>query len=321
MPPPTTRQLLFRLQARLAPYLFLLPFVVIFCVFLLYPMYRSVVLSLYKSAGPRTRIFVGMENYKFFLRDRLFWIATANTAAFTLAFVILQIPLSLGLALLLNSRRVRGRNALRFAFFSTHLVGNVFVAVIFFLLLAQRHGLPAQALSGIKLLGQRLGLPALAVSWIKPSWMEIDYLGDPILARLSVVAAALWLSVGWGMVFFLAALQGVDRQLYEAANVDGAGRWATFRHVTLPGIRPVLIFLILIGTIGGFQLFELPYVLFNGPGPGWAGLTIVMYLYQNGFEMGDLGAASAIGWLLVCFILLIALLQLKFSGAAREDRA
>jgi ABC-type sugar transport system permease subunit len=178
------------------------------------------------------------------------------------------------------------------------------VAIIFMILLQQRQGLLPHALGAIK-----------------TSWAEIDFLQNPVLARLSVVLASLWLSVGWGMIFFLAALQSVSHELYDAAQVDGAGRWARFWHITLPGIRPVLVFLILVGTIGGFQLFELPFVLFGGPGPGWAGLTIVMYLYQNGFEMGDLGGASAIGWLLVCFILVVSLLQIKFSGAAREEPA
>ena len=276
----------------------------LFAVFMLYPLERSLTLSLQQTVGPRTTRFVGLRNYSFFLHDLLFWVAVGNTIAFTLAFLILQIPLSLGLALLLNNPRLRGRNFFRFAFFSTHLVGNVFVAIIFMILLQQRQGLLPHALGAIK-----------------TSWAEIDFLQNPVLARLSVVLASLWLSVGWGMIFFLAALQSVSHELYDAAQVDGAGRWARFWHITLPGIRPVLVFLILVGTIGGFQLFELPFVLFGGPGPGWAGLTIVMYLYQNGFEMGDLGGASAIGWLLVCFILVVSLLQIKFSGAAREEPA
>jgi len=293
---------LWKFQYRFAPYLFVAPFVALFCVFMLYPLGRSIQLSLYKTAGPHSRQFVGLGNYAFFLNDIMFWVAVANTTAFTIAFLCLQIPASLGLALLLNSRMVRFRNFFRFAFFSSHLVGNVFVAVIFLLLLAPRHGLIA------RLLG----------AFYQP-WSEIDFLGHPVYARIAVVIASLWLSVGWGMIFFLAALQSVDRELYEAANVDGAGGWARFWHVTMPGIRPVLIFLVLAGMIGAYQLFELPYVLFQGSGPAWAGLTVVMYLFQNGFEMGDIGAASAIGWMLVVLILIISLTQLKLTKVYKED--
>jgi ABC-type sugar transport system permease subunit len=100
--------------------------------------------------------------------------------------------------------------------------------------------------------------------------------------------------------------------------VDGAGRWGKFWHVTVPGIRPVIIFILLVGTIGAFQLFELPYVFFNGPGPGFAGLTIVMYLYQQGFEAGNIGYASAIGWVLVLIIFVVSVCQLKVTRAMNE---
>src|SRR5689334_14627782 len=126
----TTRRL-WTLQARGAPYFFLLPFVLLFATFTFYPLVRSLWLSLHKSAGPRHEIFVGLDNYRFLLRDRLFWWSVLNTGAFTVAFLVLQIPISLGLALLLNNPRVRARALLRFAFFSTYLVGPVFVAVLF----------------------------------------------------------------------------------------------------------------------------------------------------------------------------------------------
>ena len=294
------------LQERYAPYLFVAPFVLLFCAFMLYPLGRSVVMSLYSYVGPRTHRFVGLGHYRYFLTDPLLWIAVANTVIYTVLYMSLQIPLSLGLALLLNDARVRFRNVFRFAFFAPYLVGNVFVSVIFMLLLAQRHGLIPRA----------MGL-------VNPAWLETSWLGDPINARLAIILASLWLSVGWGMVFFLAALQGVDRELYEAAEVDGAGAWSKFRNVTLPGIRPVTTFLVITGTIGSFQLFELPYVIFmqegSAAGPKWAGLTIVMYLYHWGFEAGDLGAACAVGWFLVLMILTVALVQIRASRAGREE--
>jgi len=130
----------------------------------------------------------------------------------------------------------------------------------------------------------------------------------------------LWMYVGFNMIYFLAALQGVDKDLYEAAMVDGANPWQQFRAVTLPSIKPVAVFVLVTSTIGSFQLFELPYLLLgNGSGPNKAGLTIVMYLYNNGFVTGDLGYASAVGWTLALGMLLISLAQVRFTGATRNE--
>jgi len=290
-----------RLQRKFAPYLFISPFVILFCSFMLYPLCRSIVLSLYKASGPRQMKFVGLANYKFLLlHDSVFYMAVLNTTYFAVMFLTLQVPMALLLAIVLNSRRLKFRNFFRFAFFSSHLVGNVFVAVIFGMLLAQRHGLINKA-----------------IDLLTPLGSEINWFGKPELAMPAVTFAALWISLGYAMVYFLAALQGVDRELYEAAEVDGAGRWQKFWHITLPGIRPVLIFMILVGTIGAYQLFELPYVLFYNQWTNYA-VTIVMYLFQMGFEAGDIGYASAIGWMLVIIIFLISLIQLAVTRA-RED--
>lgn len=301
------RERFWALQHRLAPYLFVSPFVVLFCAFMLYPLVRSIVLSLHKASGPTRIRFVGLDNYLFLLTDELFWLAVANTLYFACMFLVLQIPMALGLALMLNNPRLRFRNFFRFAFFSAHLVGNVFVAIIFRLLLTERHGLVNRVIGGV--------FPFIGT--------EIKWLAKPELMMPSVVLAALWLSLGYGMVYFLAALQAVDRDLYEAAEVDGAGRWSRFWNVTLPGIRPVLLFMLLVGTISALQLFELPYVLSaeinEGAGPNYSALTIVMYLYTLGFSVGDIGYASAVGWALVVLIFGVSLLQLKVTGATRED--
>ena len=301
MTPPTDRW--WTWQSRYAPYLFVSPFVVLFFVFMLYPLAWSILLSFYQTASARgQQRFVGLQNYRFLLGDWLFWGAVVNTAAYTLGLVLIQIPLSLGLALVLNDRRVKLRSFFRFAFFSTYLVGNVFVAVLFALLLSPHAGLMNRAL------GLFAGRP-----------VDINWLGDPDLAMPSVLLASLWLSVGYGMIYFLAALQAVDRELYESAEIDGAGAWSRFWNVTIPGIRPVLIFMLLVVTIGGFQLFELPFVIFeSSAGPSSRALTIVMYLWQSGWEAGNLGYAAAIGWVLVILIFGVALLQLKVTRALQE---
>jgi lactose/L-arabinose transport system permease protein len=278
-----------------APYLFLLPFLVIFTGFFLYPLAISVVMSMQSYAGPRSYRFVGLAHYRFLLGDTLFWVAVANTVSYTVLFLLFQVPASLGLALALNSRRVRGRAAFRLVMLLPFLVGNVLVAVIFTPLLAPRQGVVNRA-----------------VAFVAPAaGADLNWKTDPILATAAIVLAALWLSVGWGMVYLLAALQAVDGEQYEAAEIDGATAVRRFWHVTLPGIRPVLAYLVLVGTVTGLQLFELTYVFFQGLGPKLRGLTIVQYLVLRGFDKGDLGMASATGWVLVFLITLVALPQLR----------
>jgi ABC-type sugar transport system permease subunit len=289
-------------QYRSAPYLFLAPFILLFAVFGAWPLARSLMLSFFASVGPGQMRFVGLGNYRFLiLHDRVFWIAALNTTGFAVAYVLLYIPLSLGLALLLN-RRLRLRSLFRFAFFSTTLVGQVFVAVIFSQLFDPRHG-----------------IISLTVSFLSGHAItEINWLTDPNLILPSILIADLWLSIGFGMIYFLAALQAVDPQLYEAAAVDGAGRFRLFWHITLPGIRPVLIFLALVGTINAFQLFELPWVLLQSSGSSSVrGLTIVGYLFLKGFQQGDLGNAAAIGWILVALLAFVSLAQARLSGLSR----
>ena len=290
--------------SRSAPYLFLAPFVISFLVFGAYPIVRSVMLSFYITSGPEAQHFVGLGNYLYLLQDPDFWTAFRNTATFALGSVVLQLPLSLGLAILLNRPDVRGRNVFRFIFFSPNLMGLVFSALLFTLILAPRFGLLNAALHAL------FGLPSTT-----------RWLATPELVMPALIMVALWLYTGFNMVYFLAALQAVDGELYEAATIDGAGRWAQFRHVTLPGIKPVLIFVVVLSTIGSFQLFELAFLLLgNSSGPDQAGLTIVMYLYQNGFLGGDLGYAAAIGWTLALMVLLLALVQLRITGTGKEAR-
>ena len=293
----------FWLQHKYAPYLFVSPFIVVFLVFGLYPLVKSLVLSLYTTSGPKSRVFVGLSNYAFLLRDPDFHKAVWNTTVFAFCSVFLQLPLSLGLALLLNRRWLRGRNFFRLVFFSPRLVGMVFVAVLFVVIFQPQFGLLNRVLHAL------VGLD-----------LDTKWLGNPALVMPALVLTAMWMYVGFNMIYFLAALQAVDQDLYDAAKVDGANAFQQFLHVTLPGIKPVAVFVVVLSTIGSFQLFELPFLMLgNSGGPENSGLTIVMYLYQNGFETGDLGYASAIGWTLALVVLVISLVQMRVTGAWRRD--
>jgi ABC-type sugar transport system permease subunit len=285
---------------RWAPWLFLAPFLLLFVLFTLWPLAQSLLLAFQQTFGPKSSTHVGAANFSFLLQDPMFWKAVRNTALYTLGAVLIQLPIALGLALLLNRPELKGRAVFRLIFFAPSLVGMVFVGIMFAQLFQKRTGLI------------NAGLHALFPGWDP----EFAWLDNHVMPSLFV--ASVWLYAGFNMIYFLAALQNVNRELMDAASIDGAGAWTRFRHIVLPEIRPVATFVVLLSVIGSFQLFELPWVLLdNSAGPNDRGLTVVMYLYQTGFLVGDLGYASAIGWVLGLILALAAALQLRFSS--REE--
>lgn len=277
------------------PYVFLAPFLVVFAIFLVYPLLQSVLLSMEQTFGPQYKTFVFLHNFSNLMKDPMFFKALKNTALFAAASVLLQMPLSLGLAIFLNRADIRGRAFFRLIIFSPALIGAVFVGVMFGIIFEKRTGLLNIVLN--RLIGFNIDFP----------WLQ-EYV------MVSLILASLWMWTGFNMIYFLAALQNVDRDLMEASRIDGAGGWDRFRHVILPAIRPVAGFVVLLSMIGSFQLFELPYLLLNNSaGAEDKGLTIVMYLYQTGFETGDLGYASAIGWILAIILITLAVIQRRLS--------
>lgn len=294
-----------RFQQKMAPYLFVAPFLLSFLIFGVYPILKSLWLSMFVTSGPRDAVFVGLGNFQFLLSDPDFHIAVKNTLIYTLCSVFLQLPVALGLAILLSQKWVRGREFWRLAFFSPNLMGQVFVGVLFSVLFQPQFGLVNKGLNWLT-----NGAVALDTKW----------LADPDRVMPALVMTSIWMYAGFNMIYFLAALQSVDKELYEAADVDGASAWQKFLAVTVPGIKPVATFVLVTSTLGSFQLFELPYILLgNGPGPNKSGLTIVMYLYNQGFSTGDLGYASAVGWTLALGMLIISLIQVRLTGATKGD--
>jgi ABC-type sugar transport system permease subunit len=290
-----------RTQQALAPYLFVSPFLILFCVFGIYPILKSVYLAFHTTNGPRSVVFTGLDNFRFLLQDPDFFTALGNTTVFALFSIFLQLPLALGLALLLNCTWLKGRNTFRFIFFAPNLMGQLFAGFLGIVIFSPRYGLFSKFL--------------YAAAGVDP---DIKWLLDERYVMPTLVLISLWMYVGYNCIYFLAALQSVDRELHEAAEVDGAGAWARFRHVTLPAIKPVVLIVVIMSTIGSFQLFELPFTLLKGTsGPNKAGLTLVMYLYQRGFDAGNLGYASTIGWTLALIVMAVSLLQKKVSGMMR----
>ncbi len=283
------------MRPRYAPYAFLAPFFALFGVFMVYPLFDSIRLSMYSVRGMRNETFVGLANIDRLIADPVFWTALWNTAYFALGSLLLQLPVALALALLLSNARLKGRNLFRLSFFAPVLISGVFIAVIFYLLYDRRYGLVNMVLGS-----------------------EIQWLQDPDLVMPALILAGVWRWAGFNMVYFLAGLQSIRRELYEAAAVDGAGTWQTFIHVTIPALKPVIAFVVITSMIGSFQLFDLPYVLTEG-GPGNASITMVMYLYKHGFEFINLGYAATIGWALAVIIGVISIIQVRFFGVFKEN--
>jgi len=305
-------------SANRTAYLFLAPFLVLFAVFTVYPLILSAVLAVQQTHGPGFARFVGMDNFVALAADPLFHKAVRNTIVYTLGSMFIQLPLALGLAMLLNQPGLKGRGFYRLIFFSPQLMGLVFVAMLAALIFEKRSGLLNQALQG--LVGGVLD-PESAFPWVRVLhdvvWLDFPWLQTFVMPMLILIS--LWMYVGYNMVYFLAALQNIDKSLVEACAVDGAGPALRFWHVTIPSIRPVASFVVLLSLIGSLQLFELPYILLDQTGgPQNRGLTIVMYLYQSGFETGDLGYASAIGWVLALMLVALALGQIFLMR--REER-
>jgi ABC-type sugar transport system permease subunit len=292
------------LRSRRAPYLFLLPYLLVTAVFFLYPLAYAAVLAFYQTSGPSTRVYVGIDNFRFLLSDPDFHRAVLNTVVFTVASLLVQLPLSLALALLLNTRRNRLKGFFRLAIFSPNLVGPAFAAIMFMMFFTPVFGLINRFLQAL-------------FGW----GLEAQWLHDPSLVMPAIIITSLWMYVGFNMVYFLAALQNVDQSLLEAARIDGATPLGVFRHVTLPAIAPVTTFVVVTCTIGSFQLFELPYILLQGFGIKNSGMTIVGYLYNYAFEnSGDLGLAAAVGWVLTLLILAVSLVQIRISSSMARDR-
>jgi ABC-type sugar transport system permease subunit len=292
-----------------APYVFLAPYLLLTSLFFVYPFLRAVALAFYQTNGPRSKVFVGLANFVFLYHDTRFHSALGNTLLFTCCSIFLQLPLALGLAVLLNSGssklELRLKGFFRLILFSPNLVGPIFVGVLFGVLLTPRYGLVNRTLHAL-------------VGW----GLEQRWIDDPKLVMPALVLTSLWLYVGFNMVYFLAALQSVDKELEQAARIDGANAWQVFWNVTLPSIRHVVIFVVILSTVGSFNLFELPLAMLNGSngfGPDDSGLTVITYLNEIAYRSGDLGLGSAVGWIVALLIMTFSFVQYRVSRASAHE--
>ena len=285
-------------QRSLVGWVFAAPALIVIGVFFGLPVLSALALSLtdfdlYALADLHNLRFNGLGNYIDLLQTPMFWKSLGNTAYFVVLGVPLSIALSLAAALLLNAPASRFKALFRTALSAPVVTTLVAVAVIWRYLFHTRYGLV------------NWGLGQIGIN-------PVDWLGDPRWAMPTIILFAVWKNFGYNMVIFLAGLQAIPKDLYEAARIDGATRWQQFLHITLPMLGPVLLVVGVITVSGYFQLFAEPYVMTRGD-PLQSTVSVLYFMFEEGFKWWNLGRASAVAFLLFLIILAVTTLMLRFG--------
>ncbi|MEK7824110.1 MAG: sugar ABC transporter permease [Candidatus Eisenbacteria bacterium] len=292
-----------RVSQTRAGWLFVSPALALIGVFFVVPVLIGLLLSftdfdIYALGDPSVARVVGLKNYSQIVSDREFWSALRNTLTFVLAGGPLSVLVSLGAALLVNARLVRFKSVLRVALFSPVVTTLVAVAIVWRYLYHPHYGLIDY---GLRVLG------------IAP----IDWLGDPHWAMPAIILFSVWKNFGYNMLIFVAGLQNIPEEQYEAARIDGAGGWARFRHITVPGLGPTFLLVGVMTMIGQFQLFAEPYVMTQG-GPLRSTVSLILLMYEQGFRWWRLGYAAAVAFILLAIVLVATMVQMRLQRVERR---
>ncbi|MBB3387968.1 raffinose/stachyose/melibiose transport system permease protein [Rhizobium sp. BK275] len=286
---------------RVQAFILLVPALAIYAIFALYPMLNVVVISFQKWNGlDPQRPFVGFANYTaIFTRDPVFWVAFKNTVIWTLMSLIFPPLVGLLLALSLN-QKIFGRNSLRAIFYLPVIIAPIAVATMWKWMYDPFFGLFSQMLT----------------SWGMQTWIK-DWLGNKDIALYSVFIAYLWQTVGFSMVLFLAGLQNVSQTLVEAARIDGAGRWAVFKHVTLPALRPTITIVLVLSIISSLKAFDIVYGL-TGGGPAQSTQMLALWAFTQAMQIFDFGRGAAISVVLLLITMAIVIPYLRWTQKHEE---
>ena len=294
------RQSVFQSSMRRAPYVFVLPFVISVLVFYLYPIIATIVMSFQDVVPGETR-WIGTANYgKMFSED--FYKALGNSLKYTALTILILIPVPIILSVMLNGYRRRTNAVYRAVLFLPSLVSVVVAGTVFRLTFALS---PKAAVNAIVIL-----LGGRATDWV---------LGGAAQAMFLMVMLAVWRWTGVNIVYFLSGLQNIPTELYEAADIDGARSLGRFFYITLPLLKPTIIFVTTISIFGGFAMFEESYIFWQGQSPNNIGLTMVGLIYKKGFQTGSMGLASAIGIVLMAVIFIVSLIALRSFGFFKRE--
>ncbi len=307
----TVKQRLSRLDVKLSPYLFIAPFFIIFALVGLFPLLYTAWVSMHRWSfgSDKPEAYVGLQNYQRLWHDELFWNSLKNTVSIFLISSTTQIVLAMLLAVLLNEQ-IRFRTGFRIALLLPYATSLVAVGIIF-----------------SNLFGDQFGLINNVLGWFGLN--GIAWHTDRFPSHLAISTMVNWRWTGYNALIFLAAMQTIPKDLYEAARIDGANTWERFRYVTVPMLRPVIIFVVITSTIGGLQIFTEPRMFDPIPGTGNGGAshqfqTITLLLWQEGFRNFHLGYAAAIAWALFLIIVVFAIVNFfvvrRISSAEAEEQ-
>lgn len=285
-------------------YLLILPWLLGFLIFIAYPTIRSLYLSFTRYEIGHTPTFIGLNNFIQLAGDPDFWQSLKVTTIYVLGSVPGSTIISIGIAMLL-ARNIRGVSIWRTIYFLPSVVGPIAVAVLWFFVFNPQYGLINTLLGYIGIEG--------------PGWLTSEQWALPSMIFMS------WWTVGGQVIIYLAGLKNIPKELYEVAEIDGAGAWRKFRNITIPMLSSTIFFNVVLGFIGAFQIFEGPLVLTKG-GPNKATLTYMLNLYNQAFQFGSLGYASALAWILFIIIMALTAVIIRSSSlwvyyeAERERR-
>ncbi|MGQ9629010.1 MAG: carbohydrate ABC transporter permease [bacterium] len=278
-------------------YAYISPFYILFALFGAFPIIFSLFLSFQRWDGISPMKFVGLLNYTRIFNDAVFLKALSNTLIIGVVAHVPMLSLALILAFIINSGLIKYKDVFRAIYFLPMVTSSVAVSLVFMTMYGVRFGF-------INFLLAKLGLQP--IDW----WGGTGFWVKPAIIILFV-----WRWLGWNMVIYLAGLQGIPEELYEAARVDGANLRQIFMHITLPLLKPIILFTLILSTIGALTIFDEPYILVGSSGgTGRAGLTLAVHLYQQGFEYVHFGYASAIAYVVCIMIIVLSVLNIKIFG-------
>lgn len=288
-------------QHKFAPYAFISPFYILFGIFFLAPSLIALVLSLFRWDGINDPRFVQLLNYQRLLNDKVFAQAATNTAIYAIASLFIVIPLALVLAVLLNAKSLRFPSVWRAMYFTPVVTSTVAITLVFQILYNKHSGL--------------LNAPLIYLG-LEP----INWLGDRSWIKVSIILLITWRSTGLLTIYFLAGLQSIPEEMYEAASIDGASVIQRFFFITVPMLRPIILFVSILVLLSSIQIFDEIQILTGGTGgPANSSMSLVQYLYVRGFTRLRLGFASAVGTVLFATVFILSLIQLRWFGVFRAQ--
>ncbi|MGQ8872124.1 carbohydrate ABC transporter permease [Paenibacillus sp. TSA_86.1] len=287
---------------KVAPYVFVLPFILIFLIFWFFPLINSFAMSFQDRMLGQDPKWIGEANYSKLLTDKVFLTSIRNSVVYMLGTLVLLIPFPMLFAVMINSKLMMGREFFKSSFFLPALTSVAVAGTIFRLTFGEMEG---------SLMNSFLGLFG-----VEP----IKFLKDGNWSMAALLILACWRWTGVNMLYYLSGLKSIDNEYYEAASIDGASAWQKFRTITMPLLKPTTVYVTTISVYAGLAMFTESLMMFNGnKSPQNIGLTIVGYLYRQGIEQNKLGYAAAVGIILLVIAMVINLTQLKFSGLFKKE--